>query len=213
MSQSCGCVGGLPTGILAEAFIAPAAFAAPPLLPWFGRVVAQVLHLVEAFPTSGTMVRSQVPVGQQMAREVRVSPQEFAALGDRHGASYLWSAAGGDYLGTLDEAISVGLTGKGSFTSMDSSEGHQVLAASEGLVIVTTHIRLAFLEGLKAARVLQGLMALAVVLSTGDTLSWSTIGRSVLSGSRGQLPSLALLSDLLGLASHFVPGQVPAGVP
>lgn len=96
---------------------------------------------------------------------------------------------------------------------MDSAEGHRVLAASEGLVIVTTHIRLAFLEGPKAARVLQGLMALAVVLSTGDTPSWSTIGRSVLSGSRGQLPSLALLSGLLGLASQFVLGQVPAGVP
>lgn len=96
---------------------------------------------------------------------------------------------------------------------MNSAEGHQVLAASEGLVIVTTHLRLTFLEGPKAARVLQGLMALAVVLSTGDTLSWSTIGRSVLSGSRGQLPSLVLLSDLLGLASPFVPGQVPAGVP
>lgn len=76
-------------GTLAEALIAPAAFAAPPLLPWLCRVVAQDLHLVKAFPTSGTMVRSEVTVGQQMASEAGTSPQEFAALGDRLGASYL----------------------------------------------------------------------------------------------------------------------------
>lgn len=77
----------------------------------------------------------------------------LCCTGDRHGASHLWAPAGADMLGTLDEVAPTGLAGKGSLASTDSVVGHRVFAASEGLATVTAHIRLAFLERAKVARV------------------------------------------------------------
>ena len=130
-----------------------------------GQVASQVLYLAKAFATLGTVVRPEATVGQQMAGKARTSHKAFVALGTSVRLLTCVHLLVADQLGTLGEAAATDLAGKGSFASMDSLVAHQVLASSEGLATVTTHIGLALLARARAAGVFRGLTILALCMN------------------------------------------------